>query len=100
MTSQNRNRGIAYYRQHTDKLESSFRGLNAIQLVCLLVASIGSAAYLMVKFNAFSEWAPALASHPAIDILLVIIIWAFGFGARAYADARYLFLVQDILEND
>src|SRR5262245_17725652 len=98
---------MTYYRQHLDELKRSCRSLNAIQLVCLLTAAIGSGLFLAVKFlpwqvdsQPWAERLAALASHPVVDVGLIAIVGAFCFSARAYADAGRLLLVRNILEDE
>jgi hypothetical protein len=98
---------LTYYRQHRDKLESTCRTLNTFQLVCLLMATLGSGLYgavkilpLQVASKPFAEWFAALASHPVMDILLIVIILAFYFSARCYADAGRFLLARSILEKE
>ena len=74
---------IDYYRQHTDKLEPHIRGFNVIQLVCLFVSVAATVGHYSLK----------------LDILLLILIWALGMGARAYADGGRLYLVQCVLDQ-
>jgi hypothetical protein len=47
-----------------------------------------------------AEWLAALASHPVMDILLIVIILAFYFSARCYADAGRFLLARSILEEE
>lgn len=98
---------MTHYRQHPEELESGCRSLNAAQLVCLLVAAIGSGLYLAVKFlhwqvdsKPFTEWLAALSGHPVMDVLLIVVIGAFCFSARAYSDASRFLLVRNILEDE
>jgi hypothetical protein len=98
---------LSYYRQHRDKLDSTCRTLNTIQLVFLLMATIGSGLYggvkilpLQVDSKPWSEWLAALASHPVMDILLIAIILGFYFSARCYADAGRFLLARSILEEE
>ena len=107
MTRKNPTNTLTYYRQHRDKLESACQMLNTVQLVCLLMATIGSGLYGGVKFlhllvdaKPLSEWLAALASHPVMDLLLIGIILAFYFSARCYADAGRFLLARSILEEE
>jgi hypothetical protein len=107
MTRKNPTNTLTYYRQHRDKLESTCRMLNTVQLVCLLLGTIGSGLYGSVKFlhlqvdsQPLAEWLAALASHPLMDILLIAIILAFYFSARCYADAGRFLLARSILEEE
>jgi hypothetical protein len=81
--------------------------LNTVQLVRLLMATIGSGLYggvkllpLQVDFKPWSEWLTALAIHPVMDILLIVIMLAFCVSARCYADASRFLLARSILENE
>ena len=103
MTRKNPTNTLTYYRQHRDKLESTCRTLNTVQLVCLLMATIGSGLYGGVKLlplQVDAKWLAALASHPVMDILLIAIILAFYFSARCYADAGRFLLARNILEEE
>ena len=107
MTQKNPTNTLTYYRQHRDKLESTCRMLNTVQLVCLLMATIGSGLYgavklvhLLVDAKPLADWLAALASHPVMDLLLITIILAFYFSARCYADAGRFLLARNILEEE
>lgn len=98
---------IPYYRQRPDELDSACRTVNTIQIVCLLIATIGSGLYLGAKFlpvvvnsGPLAEWLVLLASHPAMDVLLIVVIGAFYFSARAYSDAGRFLLVRSILADE
>lgn len=107
MTRKNPTNTMTHYRQHPKELESGCRSLNAFQLVSLLVAAIGSGLYLSVKcahlwvnYKPLAEWLAKFASHPIMDVSLIVIIFALYFSARAYSDASRFLLVRSILEEE
>ena len=62
----------------------------------------GTIAYILCKTP--PRWVPAalaadLAANPAIELLLLIPIWALGFMARAYANASDLIHIRGTLED-
>jgi hypothetical protein len=91
---------VTHFRQRRGELDSAIRTNNRYQIGALLVAAIGSGIYLAVKLTPFSEWFATLASHPAVDLLLIVIIFCFWAASRGYSLASDLFLVKCILEDE